>query len=213
MILTLTNNFNEWTYFEPKRLIHRWTTLVQLTRRYALATSRINEIGDCAEVTFDWRYVMTTAVERKHQKRRSITFLCSLCYKTYTKPSQRMNENDVKIRDEFDFSVVHWSMNAKLTWHPGRHLLCTRPIAFLLQCYVLPRTQFYVTWKSETQREKHRQHFDSMHSDMSECGLLFFVHCIKSTYWQATTSSNTFYLCVKFLTNIIWNIQDIQHSI
>ena len=115
------------------------------------ATSRINEIGDCAEVTFDWRHAMTTAVERKHQKRRSITFLCSLCYKTYTKPSQRMNENDVKIRDEFDFSVVHWSMNAKLTWHPGRYLLCTRPIAFLIQCYVLPRTQFYVTWKSETQ--------------------------------------------------------------
>ena len=49
-------------------------------------------------------------------------------------------------------------------------------------------------------------------NNMSECRLLFFVHCI-STYWQATTSSNTFYLCVKFLTNIIWNIQDIQHSI
>ena len=212
MILTLANNFNEWTYFEPTRLIHRWTTLVQLTRRYALATSRINKIGDCAEVTFDWRYVMTTAVERKHQKRRSITFLCNLCYKTYTKPSQRMNENDVKIRDEFDFSVVHRSMNAKLTWHPGRHLLCTRLIASLLQCYVLPRTQFYVTWKSETQSEKHRQHFDSMHSDMSECRLLFFVHCI-GTYWQDTTSGNLFYLCVKFLTNIIWNIQDIQHSI
>ena len=98
MILTLANNFNEWTYFEPTRLIYRWTTLVQLTRRYALATSRINEIGDCAEVTFDWRHVMTTAVKRKHQKRRSITFLCSLCYKTYTKPSQRMNENDLKTK-------------------------------------------------------------------------------------------------------------------
>ena len=124
MILTLANNFNEWTYFEPTRLIHRRKTLVQLTRRYALATSRINEIGDCAEVKFNWRHVMTTAVERKHQKRRSITFLCSLCYKTYTKPSQRMNENDVKIRDEFDFSVVHRSMNkvnvtpwASLTLH------------------------------------------------------------------------------------------------
>ena len=134
-----------------------------------------------------------------------LTFLRSLCYKIYTKSSQRMNKNDVKIRDEFNFSVVHRSMNAKLTWRPGRHLLCTRPIAFLLQCYVLPRTQFYVTWKPETLSEKHRRHFDSMHADMSECGLLFFVHCI-STYWQDTTNSNTFYL---FLTNIIWNIQDI----
>ena len=166
------------------------------------ATLRVNEICDCADVTFDWRHVMTTAVEHKHQKRQSITFLC-LCYKIYTKSSQRMNKNDVKIRDEFHFSVVHRSMNAKLMWCPGRHLLCTRPTAFILQCYVLilgPR--FYITWKSETQSEKHRRHFDGMHSDMSECGLLFFVHCI-STYWQDTTSSNLFYLCVTFLTNII----------
>ena len=197
MILTLANNFNEWTYFEPTRLIHRWTTLVQLTRRYALATSRINEIGDCAEVTFDWRHVMTTAVERKHQKTSvynfSLQFMLQDIHQTITKNERKRCKNKKWI-----LSVVH--------------LLYTRPIAFLLQCYVLPRTQFYVTWKSETQSEKHRQHFDSMRSDMSECGLLFFVHCI-STYWQATTSSNTCYLCVKFLTNIIWNIQDIQHSI
>ena len=145
---------------------------------------------------------MTSAVERKHQKTSVYNFSSQFMFQDI---HQRMNKNDVKIRDEFIFSVVHRSMNAKLTWRPGRHLLCTRPIAFLLQCYVLPRTQFYATWKSETQSEKHRRHFDSMHADMSECGLLFFVHCI-STYWQDTTSSNTFYLCVKFLTNIIWNI-------
>ena len=144
---------------------------------------------------------MTTAVERKHQKRWSLTFLCHLCYKIYTKSSQRMNKNDVKMRDKFHFSFVHRSMNAKLTWRPGHHLLCTRAIAFILQCYVLPR-RFYVTWKSETQSEKHRRHFEGMHSDKSECGLLFFIHCI-STYWQGTTGNNLFYLCVTFLTNII----------
>ena len=60
---------------------------------------------------------------------------------------------------------------------------------------------FTLTWKSETQSEKHQRHFDGMHSDMSECGFLFFVHCI-STYWQDTASSILFYLCVPFLTNI-----------
>ena len=141
------------------------------------ATLCVRDVKDKWNRWLCWcSHVMMTAVEHKHQKHRSITFLRSLCYKIYTKSSQRMNKNNVKIRDEFNFSVVHQSMNAKLTWRPRGHLLRMRLIAFILQCYVLPRTQFYITWKSETESEKHQRHFDSMHSDMSECRLFHSLH-------------------------------------
>ena len=54
-------------------------------------------------------------------------------YQIITKNEQKRCKNK---KDEFHFSVIHRSVNAKLTCRPGRHLLCTRPIAFILQCYV-----------------------------------------------------------------------------
>ena len=48
-----------------------------------------------ADVTFDWRHVMETAVERNNQNSRFITFRCVL-YKIYSKTSQTMNKNDIK---------------------------------------------------------------------------------------------------------------------
>ena len=55
---------------------------------------------------------MTTAVERKHKKTSVYNFSSQFMFQDI---HQRMNKNDVKIRDEFIFSVVHRSMNAKLT--------------------------------------------------------------------------------------------------
>ena len=53
--------------------IHQWTTLVH-------ATLRVSDVVDkCsswfADLTFDWRHVMVTAVERSYQTHRIITFL------------------------------------------------------------------------------------------------------------------------------------------
>ena len=71
-IFTLANNFLRWTYFGPTRLIHPWTTLIH-------ATLRVSVIGKCnswlADITFDWRHVIVTAVERNNQTLRIITFL------------------------------------------------------------------------------------------------------------------------------------------
>ena len=51
-----------------------------------------------ADITFDWRLVMETAVERNNQTYRFITFLRSLFYKIYTKTSQIMNKNDAETK-------------------------------------------------------------------------------------------------------------------
>ena len=131
-----------------------------------------------------------------------------LCFKIYIKSSQRMNKNDVKTRCTYkrwiSFFCCSLKYERKVNVAPWASFTLHEPIAFILQCYFLPQLgpRFYVLWKFETQSEKHRRHFDGMHSDMSECGLLFFVYCI-STYCQDTTSSNLFYLCVTLLTNII----------
>ena len=70
---TLDNNFLRWTYFGPTKFIQSWTTLVHATLRVSDVTYKCK----CwlADVTFDWRHVMVTAVERNNQTRRIITFL------------------------------------------------------------------------------------------------------------------------------------------
>ena len=63
------------TYFEPTRFIHvhLWTTLAHATLRVSDVTDNWNSW--LADVTFDWRHAMMTAVERNKQTRRLITFL------------------------------------------------------------------------------------------------------------------------------------------
>ena len=75
-IFTLANNFLRWTYLGPRRFIHTWMTLFHVMLRVS------DVIDKCkwwlADVMFDWRHVMVTAVERNNQTRRIKTFLCHL---------------------------------------------------------------------------------------------------------------------------------------
>ena len=69
---TLTNNFLRWTYFGPTRFIQPWATLIHATLRVSDVIDKCN----CwlADVTFDWRHVMVTAIEPNNQARLIITF-------------------------------------------------------------------------------------------------------------------------------------------
>ena len=82
-IFTLDNNFLRWTCFGRTKFIHSWKTLVQ-------AMLRVSDVIDkckswLADVPFDWRHAMVTAVERNNQTRRIITFLCRLFAKLKSK--------------------------------------------------------------------------------------------------------------------------------
>ena len=65
---TLANNFLRWTYFGPTGFIHPWTTLVHATLRVSDIINKCNSW--LADVMFDWRHVIVTAVERNNQTRR-----------------------------------------------------------------------------------------------------------------------------------------------
>ena len=62
IIFTLANNFLRWTYFGPTRFIRPLTTLVHATLRVIDVIDKCNSW--LADVTFDWRHVIVTAVER-----------------------------------------------------------------------------------------------------------------------------------------------------
>ena len=132
------------------------------------ATLRVSDVTDKRNRWLRWCNVPLTAyhrtaVERKHQKRRSIIFLRRLCYKIYTKSSQRMNKNDVKTRctykkwisffccsSKYDrkVNVTPW---ASFTLHET-HCVHTSMLCFTSDLILGPR--FYITWKSEnTKRE------------------------------------------------------------
>ena len=59
-----------------------------------------------ADDTFDWRHVMTTAVEHNDQTRQLIIFLRRLFYKIFTKTSQILNKNDVKTKYKYEMISV-----------------------------------------------------------------------------------------------------------
>ena len=122
-IFTLANNFLSWTYFWPTRFRHRWTTLIHTT---LCVTDKRNSW--LADITFDWCHVRKTAAERYNQTHWFISFLRRLFYQIYIKPSYIMNKNNVKTKWS---QWVLWKVNVMpLGCH--LHLLCTRPIAFIL---------------------------------------------------------------------------------
>ena len=57
-------------------LDRRWTTLVHAILRVSDVIDKCNSW--LADVTFDWRHVMVTAVEHNNQTRRNIIFLFRL---------------------------------------------------------------------------------------------------------------------------------------
>ena len=96
-----------WTYFE-----HRFRHMF-----------RVRDLTDkwnswLANITFDWRHVMKTAVERNYQTRQFITFL--RFYKIYIKTSQITNKNDVKTKCKFKrwVSVFLTFIEVWMQWVP-----------------------------------------------------------------------------------------------
>ena len=82
VILTLGNNLS-WIYFGPTRCIHPWTILVHATLRVSYVIDTCNIW--LADVTFDWRHIIVTAVERNNQTRPIIAFLRRLFARFKTK--------------------------------------------------------------------------------------------------------------------------------
>ena len=73
VIFTRADNSLRWTCFGPTRFIHPWMTLVHATLRVSDVIDKCNSW--LADITFDWRHVIVTAVERNNQTCRAITFL------------------------------------------------------------------------------------------------------------------------------------------
>ena len=80
------------------------------TRSRDVTRKRRHRWMQLADVTFDWRHVIVTAVERNNQTRRIITFFAA--YLQDLNQNSTNNEQSENIRDEFNFSEVHGSMNA-----------------------------------------------------------------------------------------------------
>ena len=127
-IFTLANNFLRWTYLGPTGFIHPWTALFHAMLRVSDVIDKCNRW--LADVTFDWRRVMVTAVERNNQTRRIKTFLRrlfarnrSIFHKLWTKTMQKQSVNmnatvpcTVNIRASLSLHVtrcVHTSMNLR----------------------------------------------------------------------------------------------------
>ena len=119
----LVDNFLRWTYFGPSRSIHPWTTPTHTTLRISDVTD--NWSSWFVDVTFDWRHVMVTAVERNNQTRRLLTFLRRLLCINLIITSQILNENDVKTKYKYKRWIpFFWDSRkyersrsrAKLTW-------------------------------------------------------------------------------------------------
>ena len=132
-IFTRTNIFLRWTYFGTTRFIHRWTTLVHATLRIRDVTAKWNRW--LADITFDWRHVMTTAVKRNNQLRRFITILRRLFYKIYTKISQIMTKkNDVETQYKYKRLISIFCCSSKYE----RNGSCTK-----LPCHLLDSLRTY----------------------------------------------------------------------
>ena len=87
-----TNSLNE-RLLDPRRSY----TAERLVR----ATLRVSDVTDkwnswMADVTFDWRHAMVTAVECNNQTRLFTTFLRWLFCIRYIETSQKMNKNGIK---------------------------------------------------------------------------------------------------------------------
>ena len=75
LICTLSNNILRWTYLGLMRFIHPLMTLVHTTLRLRDIIDKRNCWS--ANVTFDWRHVMVTAVEHNNQTGRFILFFAA----------------------------------------------------------------------------------------------------------------------------------------
>ena len=96
VIFILANNFLRWPNFGPTRFIHRWTTLVHAPLRVRDLRHKWNSW--LADVTFDWRHVMETAVERNKQTRGFMTFLRHLFCKILIKNKTSLFTNNEQKR-------------------------------------------------------------------------------------------------------------------
>ena len=91
-----------WLYLHPPRIALDESILDQqcsYTEKTTIVhtTLRVSDVTDkwknwLADVTFKWRHVMETAVERNDQARWFITFFRRLFYKIYIKTSRIMNK-------------------------------------------------------------------------------------------------------------------------
>ena len=115
-IFTLPPTFLRWTYFRSKRFIHRWTSTDYVT--LSLSDDMDKQTSSLVVETFDWRYVMTTAVERNGRMLRLVIFVRHVVCIFYTKWSKIMHRTVVKnvnIKHEFNF----FCRLLKLTWRPS----------------------------------------------------------------------------------------------
>ena len=161
-IFILVDNSLKWTYFGPTIFIHQWITL-------AHATLHVSDVTDnwsswLVDVTFIWRHVMVTAVERNNQTCRLLTFLRRLFCINLIKTSQILNKNDVKTK----YKCKRW-----IPWKHERNrsrskLTCRASLTLHLTHCVHLRNKF---------------HFSEVHGSMnatshvqSLCFYIVFVH-------------------------------------
>ena len=106
-IFTLASNFHKWTYFGPTRFILPWKTLIHVTFCVSDVTDKSNIW--LANVMFDWRHVMVTAVERNNQTCRIVTFLCHLFARYFHEPQK----NWIYFLNKLHWVASKVSMNRK----------------------------------------------------------------------------------------------------
>ena len=131
-IFTLANYmyFLRWTYFGPKRLSNdsRWTPFVHATLRIIDGTDKWNSW--LADVTFNRRHVMVTAVGPNNQTSRFIyNFSSPLIlqdfHQNFTNNEHKWcKKQSINIRDELHFfcrssKYERSGSRAKLTWCPS----------------------------------------------------------------------------------------------
>ena len=126
-------------HFKPTGFIYRW-------RSIDLATLLLSDVTDkqtswLVNVTFDWRQVMTTAVQRYSGTRCLITFLRRVFCTINTESSQLIHRNDLKIKCKyksrnliFDVHRVMKPVVVAKILQEARTL--APPTGFITRCYL-----------------------------------------------------------------------------
>ena len=96
IIFTLATDFPYMDHFRLTGFINRWRSVDRATLSLSDVTDK--QTSWLVNVTFDWRQVMTTAVQRYGLTRCFITFLRRVFCTINIESSQLIHRNDLKIK-------------------------------------------------------------------------------------------------------------------
>ena len=97
--LHLQLTFLRWTIIRPTGFIHRWRSMDRATSSLSDVTNK--QTSWLVNVTFDWRQVMMTAVQRYGRTCRLITFLRLVFCTINFESSQLIHRHDLKINCKY----------------------------------------------------------------------------------------------------------------